>query len=102
MRGKPKERAEKYRALKQKWKRNKKITIKQVLDGASDAKCQTGTQVIEAMYTERFKSVGPMVDLLNYLGPVQKTPVPSTTSEKSQQRQASPRKSKWPNQTGRT
>lgn len=72
MRGKPVERAEKYRALKQKWKQNKKNTIKQVLYGASDAKYQIDTQVIEAMYAERFESVSPMVDLLNYLGPVQR------------------------------
>ena len=57
MRGKPKERVEKYRALQLKWKQNKKNAVKQVLDGASDAKCQTDAEVIEATYAERFESI---------------------------------------------
>ena len=65
LKGKAKEKAEKYRNLQQKWKRNKKNAVKQVLDGASDAKCQIDVEVIEATYTERFESKGPTVDLSN-------------------------------------
>ena len=66
LKGKAKEKAEKYRNLQQKWKRNKKNAVKQVIDGA---KCQIDIEVIEATYTERFEGKGPTVDLSNNPGP---------------------------------
>ena len=99
LRGKPKERVEKYQALQLKWKQNKKNVVKQVLDGASDAKCQIDAEMIEATYAEWFESISLTVDLSNYPGPFTEPPVPPTTSEKdsgthkkqsSQTRQAEP------------
>ena len=81
LKGKAKEKAEKYRNLQQKWKRNKKNAVKQVLDGASDAKCQIDIEVIEATYTERFESKGPTVDLSNYPGPFTEPLPPTVTAE---------------------
>lgn len=59
-----------------------KEAVRQVLDRASGAKCQTDPKVIEETYTEKFKSVGPMVDLPNHLGLFIEPPLPPTTSEK--------------------
>lgn len=76
LKGKVKERVEKYRTLQQKWTRNRKNAVKLVLDGASDAKCQIDTEVIEATYAERFECAGPTVNLSNYPGPVTEPPSP--------------------------
>ena len=76
LKGKAKERVEKYRTLQQKWTKNRKNAVKQVLDGASDAKCQIDKEVIEATYAERFESAGPTVNLSNYPGPVTEPPSP--------------------------
>ena len=76
LRGKPKERVEKYQALQLKWKQNKKNAVKQVLDGASDAKCEIDAQVIEATYAEWFESISLTVELSNYPGPFTESPVP--------------------------
>ena len=81
LKGKAKEKVERYRNLQQKWKRNKKNAVKQVLDGASDAKCQIDAEVIEATYTDRFESVGPRVDLSNYPGPFSEPVLPTVTTE---------------------
>ena len=81
LKGKAKERVERYRNLQQKWKRNKKNAVKQVLDGASDAKCQIDAKVIKATYTDRFESVGPRVDLSNYPGPFSEPVLPKITTE---------------------
>ena len=86
LKGRAKEKAEKYRNLQQKWKRNKKNAVKQVLDGASDAKCQIDIEEIEATYAERFESKGPTVDLSNYPGPFTE-PLPPTTAETNSEEQ---------------
>ena len=83
-RGKPKERVEKYRSMQQKWKANRK-GVAQVLDGASDAKCQIDPEVIDGTYVERFESVGPNVDLSDYPGPYSEPPLPPVTPEKADQ-----------------
>jgi len=80
LKGKAKERVERYRNLQQKWKRNKKNAVKQVLDGASDAKCQIDAEVIEATYADRFESAGPRVDLSNYPGPFSEPVLPKIRS----------------------
>ena len=81
LKGRAKEKAEKFRNLQQKWKRNKKNAVKQVLDGASDAKCQIDIEEIEATYTERFESKGPTVDLSNYPGPFTESLPPTISTE---------------------
>ena len=83
LRGKTKEKAERYRSLQQKWKVSRKSAVKQVLDGASDAKCQIDPKVIEETYAERFEGVGPTVDLSNYPGAFTEPPLPPSTPEKS-------------------
>lgn len=81
---KPKERAEteKDTGPCNKSGRRTKRVVKQVLDGASDAKCQIDPKVIEETYAERFESVGRTVDLSNHPGPFIEPPLPPTTSKK--------------------
>ena len=69
LRGKPKERAEKFRSIQQSWNANRKAAVKQILDGASDAKCQIPAKEIEKVYKDRFETVGPTVDLGSDPGP---------------------------------
>ena len=52
--GKARERMEKYRSLQQKWKANRKGAVRQILDSASDAKCQIDPEAIEETYVERW------------------------------------------------
>ena len=69
LKGKPKERVERYRSMQQKCKANRKGVVRQVLDDASNAKRQIDPEVIEGTYVEWFESVGPKVDLSDYPGP---------------------------------
>ncbi len=84
-RGKAKERMERYRSLQQKWKANRKGAVRQILDGASDAKCEIDPEVIEETYVERFERAGPTVDLSDYPGPYSEPPLPPVTPEKRDQ-----------------